>query len=91
MYILNYLQLQRSFKKYAMCLQVVLGNGCVLQMVEDGCDDDAKYSAHARIRPRCSSRVTAGPIKGTVERDHGRTGCHVFAGGSGKWLCVADG
>jgi hypothetical protein len=47
----------------AMCLQVVLGNGCcVLQMVGDGCDDDAKYSAHARIRTRCSSkrRVTAG-------------------------------
>ncbi len=43
----------------------------VLQMVEDGCDDDAIYSAHARIRPRCiSRRVTAGPIKGTVERDH---------------------
>jgi hypothetical protein len=43
----------------------------VLQMVEVGCDDDAKYSAHARIRPRCSSRrVTAGSIKGTVERDH---------------------
>ncbi len=43
----------------------------VLQMVENGCDDDAKYSAHARIRPRCSSRrVTAGSIKGTVGRDH---------------------
>jgi hypothetical protein len=39
--------------------------------LRDGCDDDAKYSAHARIRPRCSSRrATAGPIKGIVERDY---------------------
>jgi hypothetical protein len=51
-----------------MCFQLVLGNGWC---VADGCDDDAKYSAHARIRTRCSSRrVTADPIKGIVGRDY---------------------
>jgi hypothetical protein len=36
----------------------------VLQMVEDGSDDDAKYSAHAHDRGAAAGELQLAPLKG---------------------------